>query len=99
MESTLYYMNRSVDKPKKEDICMRTVKKILAEVSGVDYEKISNSTHLFDDLDLNESDIEAVRSELETYYDIEIVNWDNDEVQLVRDVVILVRDHIQRIDV
>ena len=78
---------------------MRTVKKILAEVSGVDYENISNSTHLFDDLDLNESDIEAVRSELETYYDIEIDNWDNDEVQLVRDVVILVRDHIQRIDV
>lgn len=70
---------------------MKTVKKIIAEVSGVDYENISNSTYIYDDLNLDESDMEDVRSEIEAHYDVEIPDWDYDELILVRDVVTSVR--------
>jgi hypothetical protein len=56
---------------KGEKNMVQTLKKILGEISGVDYRSISNDMHIKDDLYLDENDIEDALNELEDYLGFE----------------------------
>lgn len=65
------------------------IKKILGDISKIDYEDITEDMHLKDDLYLDDNDLIEVFDAIEDYFGIDIDNYENDFVY-VSDLIALV---------
>lgn len=68
------------------------LKKVIAEVAGMDYRFVDSDMELRDDLGLTDSDIDDILNELEDNLDIEIEDRDV-ELVYVADMIALIKEY------